>query len=329
MVIFKANEAFPIQRGKGPFVMTSKIFINYRRGDNSHAAGRLYDRIEQVFQEDALFMDVDNMPAGADFETILDKKVSECDVLLAVIGKNWLEMKDAEGMRRLDKPNDYVRIEIASALRLGKRIIPVLVNGADMPAPEVLPELLKPLSRRHAVRLTNERFKADAQGLVNGLKTALAEAEAERAARTEAERMAAEEARKKREAEEEARAAELEREKAERARKGLTPDEIRRAEELANWDFIKESRNAGDFRDHLARFAGGSTRAFARTKLEALIWAEPATQASIEALRTFYRGVSQRRQYNRSIGANSKLLKKGGQRLGWKKKRDTPRPKLG
>ena len=168
--------------------MTSKIFINYRRGDDLHAAGRLYDRIEQVFQEDALFMDVDNMPAGADFETILDKKVSECDVLLAVIGKNWLEMKDAEGMRRLDKPNDYVRIEIASALRLGKRIIPVLVNGADMPAPEVLPELLKPLSRRHAVRLTNERFKADAQGLVNGLKTALAEAEAERAARTEAER---------------------------------------------------------------------------------------------------------------------------------------------
>jgi hypothetical protein len=199
---------------------------------------------------------------------------------------HWLDATDAEGNRRLDNPKDFVRIEIASALTSGKRIIPVLVNAAAMPSPDELPEPLKALARRNAVRLTHERFKSDALGLVNGIAAALAEAEADRL-RTEAEQLAAEEARRQREAEEEARAKQLEREKAERARAGLTPDEVRKAEELANWDFIKDSRNASDFRDHLARFPGGLTERYARTKLEALVWADPATQASSEALGTF------------------------------------------
>ena len=205
-------------------------------------------------------MDVDAIGAGQDFVAVLEQQVAQCDVLLAVIGKSWLGLVDAEGKRRLDSPNDFVRIEIASALRLGKRVVPVLVNDAHMPAADALPEPLKPLARRNAVRLTHERFKADAQGLINGLKAALAEAEAERAAHTEAERRAAEEARKRRVAEEEARAAQLEREAAVRAKAGLTPEEIRKAEELANWDFIKDRQNPEDFRDHLARFAGGRHR---------------------------------------------------------------------
>ena len=175
-----------------------KIFINYRRGDNSAAAGRLYDRLEQEFDKDNLFMDVDDISAGQDFVFELQRQVAECDVLLAVIGNRWLDVADAEGKRRLDNPDDFVRIEIAIALLLGKRIIPVLVNEAHMPAADALPEHLKTLARRNAVRLTHERFKADAQGLINGLKAALAEAEAERAAHTEAERRAAEEARKRR-----------------------------------------------------------------------------------------------------------------------------------
>ncbi len=249
-----------------------KIFINYRRGDNSAAAGRLYDRLEQEFAKDNLFMDVDAIGAGQDFVAVLERQVAECDVLLAVIGKSWLGMADAEGKRRLDSANDFVHIEIASALRLGKRIVPVLVNDAHMPAADALPEPLKPLARRNAVRLTHERFKADAQGLINGLKAALAEAEAERAAHTEAERLAAEEVRKKREAEEEARAAQIEREMAARAKAGLTQEEIRKAEELANWDFIKDRQNAEDFRDHLARFPGGVTFRYARAKLEEITW---------------------------------------------------------
>lgn len=264
-----------------------KIFINYRRGDNSAAAGRLYDRLEQEFDKDKLFMDVDDISAGQDFVFELQRQVAECDVLLAVIGNRWLDVADAEGKRRLDNPDDFVRIEIAIALLLGKRIIPVLVNEAHMPAADALPEHLKPLARRNAIRLTHEQFKAGAQGLINGLKAALSEAEAERAAHTEAERLAAEEVRKRRDAKEEARAAQVAREAAARAKAGLTPEEIRKAEELANWDFIKDRQSAEDFRDHLARFAGGATDRYARTKLEALVWAYPETQASIEALQTF------------------------------------------
>lgn len=178
-----------------------KIFINYRRGDDPGTAGRLYDRLEPEFGKDNLFMDVDTIPAGADFVTVLEGWVTKCDVLLAVIGKNWLNFPDTGGGRRLDNPNDYVRFEIDAALRLGKRVIPVLVNGAQMPTAAQLPEPLKPLARRNAVRLTHERFKADVQGLVNSIKKFLAEAAAERAVHTEAERQAAEEARMKREKE--------------------------------------------------------------------------------------------------------------------------------
>ena len=111
--------------------------------------------------------------------------------------------------------------------------------------------------------------------------------ESERAARTEAEWLAAEAARRQRQAEEDARAARLQHEAAEHPQTGLTPEEIRKAEELANWEFIKDRQNTGDLRDHLARFAGGGTERYARAKLEALVWADPSTLASIEALRTF------------------------------------------
>ncbi len=270
-----------------PDTFGGKVFINYRRGEDSGVAGRLYDWLEQEFSNDGLFMDVDTVAPGADFVSVLEDWVMKCDVLLAVIGKTWLDLKDTNGGRRLDNPNDFVRIEIASALQQGKRVIPVLVNGADMPAADKLPEPLKTLARRNAVRLTHERFKADVHGLVSGIKVFLAEAETERASSTEAERKAAEEARRAREAEEEARAARLDSEKAASLQAGLTPNEIRRAEELANWDFVKDRHNTADLRDHLARFVGGATERYARTKLEALVWADPATQTSIEGLRAF------------------------------------------
>ena len=117
-------------------------------------------------------------------------------------------------------------------------------------------------------------------------RDALAAAAAKRAAKTELELNAAEEERKRREAEEEARAAQVEAAK-ERAQAGLTPEEIRKAEELANWAFIKDSTNPDEFRDHLARFEGGTTDRYARKKLEALFWEEPATLSNVEALRKF------------------------------------------
>jgi len=224
--------------------MTGKIFINYRRGDDPQAAGRLFDRLQDIFEPQQLFLDVDNIAPGLDFMHVLDERVAECDVVLAVIGKGWIDARDASGARRLDDPHDFVRIEITSALNQGKRVIPVLIGDTPMPHPEDLPEVLRPLARRNAVRLTHERFRADTQGLVKALEHALAEIEEARQelAKAEAERRADEqrrlqEAEAARRAEEEAlrRKAEQEtQERAEAERRRLQEAEAaRRAEEEA------------------------------------------------------------------------------------------------
>lgn len=122
--------------------MAGRIFINYRRGDEPGFAGRLFDRLEQTFASDQLFMDVDNIPAGLDFVRVLEDEVGKCEVLLAVIGRGWLDARDDTGQRRLDSANDFVRIEIESALKLGKRVIPVLAGDAQMPRADDLPESL-------------------------------------------------------------------------------------------------------------------------------------------------------------------------------------------
>jgi formylglycine-generating enzyme required for sulfatase activity len=181
--------------------MAGKIFINYRRGDDPGNTGRLFDRLQETFAPEQLFMDVDSIAPGLDFVVVLEDQVAQCDVLLAVIGKGWIDALDPAGARRLDNPDDFVRIEIASALNQGKRVIPVLVSEARMPRPDELPEAIRPLARRHAVRLTHERFRADAQGLVKALQQALEEVDALRRAQAEAARKAqAEEERKRAEA---------------------------------------------------------------------------------------------------------------------------------
>jgi TIR domain-containing protein len=195
--------------------MTGKIFINYRRGEDAGHTGRLFDRLQDEFGQQQLFMDVDNIAPGLDFVRVLNERVAECDVVLTVIGKGWVDARDATGTRRLDDPDDFVRIEIESALNQGKRVIPVLVNDAPMPRPEDLPEPIRPLARRNAVRLTHERFRSDTQGLIKALQQSLDEIEAHRR-EAEAARHA-EEAERKRIAEHEAQeraAAERRREEA-------------------------------------------------------------------------------------------------------------------
>ena len=155
--------------------MAGKIFINYRRGDDPGNTGRLFDRLQDVFKPEQLFIDVDNIAPGLDFIHVLSERVAECDVLLAVIGKGWIDARDPTGARRLDDPDDFVRIEISSALNQDKRVIPVLVGDAQMPRPDELPDAIKPLARRNAVRLTHERFRADVQGLIKALQQTLAE----------------------------------------------------------------------------------------------------------------------------------------------------------
>jgi Domain of unknown function (DUF4189)/TIR domain len=155
--------------------MTGKIFINYRRGDEPGFTHALLGRLEQAFPAERLFIDVDNIPPGEDFVHALESQVAQCDALLAVIGNGWLDARDERGSRRLDDPSDFVRIEIESALKQGKRVIPVLVHEARMPRPDELPEAIRPLATRNAVRLTHERFRADVQGLIKALQGALAE----------------------------------------------------------------------------------------------------------------------------------------------------------
>jgi hypothetical protein len=191
--------------------MAGKIFINYRRGDDPQAAGRLFDRLEDVFGREQLFMDVDNIEPGLDFVRVLEEQVAQCDVLISVIGKNWIDARDANGGRRLDNPDDFVRIEIESALAQDKRVIPVLVGQASMPQADEVPESMKPLLRRHAVRLTHERFRADTDALIVALQRALNSAE-------EARRTAADDERRREEAAEAERREEAARRQAEAER---------------------------------------------------------------------------------------------------------------
>ena len=170
-----------------PEEVVGKVFISYRRGEDSGVAGRLYDRLANNFPKAGLFMDVNVISPGSNFVTVLQNELAQCDVLLAVIGKSWLDAPDGQGRRRLDNANDFVRIEITSAFQLEKIVIPVLVDKTEMPPSTMLPEPLRPLSHLHAVRLTHERFHADVQELVGVLKAALAAAAKQRVRLKEAE----------------------------------------------------------------------------------------------------------------------------------------------
>lgn len=167
-----------------------KIFVNYRRGDDPGMTGRLYDRLRAVFPAEALFMDVEGgITAGADFVDILREEIAKSDIVLVVIGRSWLTILDDQGRPRLENLKDFVRIEIEAAIEQGKYIIPVLVGGAAMPDAPQLPASLEPLTRRHAIRLTHERFQADCTGLVELLKGDLPKIALEIKKRKEAERI--------------------------------------------------------------------------------------------------------------------------------------------
>jgi hypothetical protein len=159
--------------------MSGQIFISYRREDSSAWTGRLYDRLHDRFPQHEIFMDVDNLPPGIDFVEALEKSVGACDVQLVVIGKRWLMARDEKRRRRLSNPEDFVRLEIATALKRGIGVIPVLVDGASMPRSADLPEDLKALVRRQAVAVSHDRFRADAERLIDAVGRALGGAQAE------------------------------------------------------------------------------------------------------------------------------------------------------
>ena len=154
-----------------------KIFISYRREDAKYPASRLYEALKPYVgsPKDDIFIDIDSIPAGVDFYDYLDNRVSECDVLLALIGSGWLEAKSSRtGKRRLDDPDDFVRIEIASALNRNIPVVPVLLDGAPIPYADDLPNDLKALTRRNGVPLQLTSFETDVARLVDRLPISLA-----------------------------------------------------------------------------------------------------------------------------------------------------------
>jgi hypothetical protein len=146
-----------------------KIFLSYRRDDTAGHAGRLYDRLSARFPG-RVFMDVVGLEPGVDFVVEIERAVGSCDVLIALIGKQWLTIADKEGRRRLDKHDDFVRLEIGAALRRNVRVIPALVGDAVFPATEGLPSDLRPLSRRHALKLSDADFDHDVERLIRTLE---------------------------------------------------------------------------------------------------------------------------------------------------------------
>jgi TIR domain len=147
-----------------------KIFISYRRDDAGEAAGRLSDNLVERFGRDSIFMDVDGIALGRDFRTVIEETLGQCGVMLAVMGKDWLQSKDAKGNRRLDQPTDFVRLEITSALKRDIPVIPVCVQGASVPSCDDLPDELKNFAFRNAFELTHARWSSDVQLLTERLR---------------------------------------------------------------------------------------------------------------------------------------------------------------
>jgi hypothetical protein len=152
------------------------VFVSYRRGETSGVAGRLADRLTDRFGAEQVFIDVDTIEPGADFVEAIDQAVDACAVLVAVIGPDWLTAADERGGRRLDDPDDLVRLEVGAALARGVRVIPVLVEGTVMPGREDLPDSLAGLARRNALRVRHDSFRDDAGRLVAAVERVLAAA---------------------------------------------------------------------------------------------------------------------------------------------------------
>jgi TIR domain len=149
---------------------TRRIFVSYRRDESAGYAGRIADSLVERFGEDRVFRDIDSLEPGLDFVEGIERAVDSSEVLVAVIGKNWLTATDKAGQRRLESSDNYVRVEIATALRRNIRVIPLLVQGAAMPSASELPKDLAPLSRRNAFELHDASWRHDVHRLISILE---------------------------------------------------------------------------------------------------------------------------------------------------------------
>src|SRR5580693_7823547 len=153
--------------------MSGGVFICYRREESAFAARAIHDRVAQRLERENVFLDVDNIDLGVDWFNVLTERVGACDALVAAIGRNWVSAADKDNRRRIDDPDDFVRIEIEAALKRDVRVIPVLVDGAVMPKAGELPDSLKGLARRQGIDVSPARFDDDVEKLTRALVSIL------------------------------------------------------------------------------------------------------------------------------------------------------------
>ena len=148
----------------------SLIFVSYRRQDTQSATGRLCDKLQMHFGADQVFHDIESIEAGSDFAATIESKIAGSSVVLVMIGRHWAEATGHDGQARLFDPGDYVRQEIATALRRGIPVIPVLVEGAAMPQASALPNAIAGFSTRQAHEISEQRWQYDSDLLVKQIE---------------------------------------------------------------------------------------------------------------------------------------------------------------
>jgi TIR domain-containing protein len=146
------------------------VFISYRRDDSADITGRIYDRLIQHFSREVVFKDVDSIPLGIDFRQHLENALSQCRVLLAIVGNDWMGGETAGGKRRIDDPRDHMRLELEVALSRNIPVIPVLVRKASIPAEDELPSSLRSLAYRNGIQVRPDPdFHGDMDRLIKGI----------------------------------------------------------------------------------------------------------------------------------------------------------------
>lgn len=134
-----------------------RIFISYRRDDSQAIADRIYEHLSSALPPDSVFKDVDNIPPGTDFRTVIRDAVRRSDVMLVLIGREWATVRGADALPRLHNPGDFVRLEIENGLQTTRvTVIPVLVNNAQLPPVNLLPPSLHDLVYRNAMQVRND-----------------------------------------------------------------------------------------------------------------------------------------------------------------------------
>jgi TIR domain len=255
-----------------------RIFLNYRRDETSGHAGRLYDALATRFGDDRVFMDIDRIEPGLDFTDVIGEAVASCDVLISLVGSRWLTAADAKGRPRLENPEDFVRLELEAALGRDIRVIPALVQNAEMPSSEELPETIRPFARRHALELSDTRWTFDVGKLIGTLERLegqLAERETQERAEAEAQVQAEREAQERAEAEAQVQ---VEREAQERAEAEAQVQVEREAQERAEAEAqAKEERAEAEAQAQAEREAQERVEAEAQNLAPALDQASSPT----------------------------------------------------